>query len=354
MKLGVVSGDWIHPSRTENNKESFGGSGWARIAQYLPHMEFTAVTGTLVWNRDHFAVKTSDDTMHYVSVVFMHRLMHAGLAEHMRLARQSGQIIINDIDDWFWGLDTSNKAFQTTHPKLNRVENVQHYRSILAASDLVVASTPYLASRLSWVRCPVEIATNTVDLSKFSTKQHSEGVPTVGWVGSTDHRSGDLETVAPVLRQLYRDGECRLFHGGAHPRHESFASRIGLEDEDVTTMSLCPADDYPKLMVMDIGVVPLRVTPFNRAKSDIKGLEYAAAGVPFIAQSIDSYNNLRESLGVGRLAKKPADWIKHFRALSDPVLRAEEAEKNKEAVRARDISVGAKHLQDLIHSVTPA
>ena len=32
-----------------------------------------------------------------------------------------------------------------------------------------------------------------------------------------------------------------------------------------------------------VGMVPLALTPFNQAKSYIKGLEFAARGVPFVA-----------------------------------------------------------------------
>ena len=42
--------------------------------------------------------------------------------------------------------------------------------------------------------------------------------------------------------------------------------------------------DYPRMFRnIDIGIAPLSDVPFHHAKSAIKGLEYPAAGVPFIA-----------------------------------------------------------------------
>jgi hypothetical protein len=38
-----------------------------------------------------------------------------------------------------------------------------------------------------------------------------------------------------------------------------------------------------------VGLVPLTRGPFNEAKSYLKGLEYAAAGIPFIATPTEEY-----------------------------------------------------------------
>lgn len=353
MKIGLVSGDWVHPERAGDNQSMWGGSGWVRIAQYMDYMpSFEFVVGTLMFDKTHFVIRTPDERFEYVPVVFMHRLMHRGLAENVLKARAYGQIVINDIDDWYWGLSPENAAFMATDPRYNPNEDRYSYRSILAASDLVIVSTPYLASRLDWIRCPKVVVKNTVDVSRFHDKVHERTVPNLGWVGSTAHRSGDLETVAGVLKPLWRNGEITLHHSGHHSSYATFASKIGVPDEAVSTLPLCSAQDYPNLLVpFDIGIVPLNVLPFNRSKSDIKGLEYASAKVPFVAQKINAYEELNDSLGIGRIAKNGKDWLRHIRALKDPVLRQEEAERNYEAVKARDITVGAKVMEDLINSL---
>lgn len=351
MKVGLVSGDWVHPSRVPDGREKWGGSGWVRLAQYMELTPFEWVTGTLVWNKDCFVIRKADETYEYVPVIYMHRLMHTGLADHMKQARANGQIILNDIDDWYWGLDTTNAAFMATDPRFNKVENRDNYREILASSDLVTISTPYLASRLDWVRCPKTIIKNTVDVGRFTPHQHHDGEVTLGWVGSTAHRSRDLETVASVLRTLHTNGEVRLHHSGHHDTHPSFASRVGLPDSVVSTLPLSGHEDYPDILNFDIGIVPLNVVPFNRAKSDIKGLEYASAGIPFVAQRIDAYQELYDSLGVGRLAKNSADWLKAIRAYKNsPSMRAEDAEKNRQAIWQRDIHLGAAAVTELLSS----
>lgn len=136
------------------------------------------------------------------------------------------------------------------------------------------------------------------------------------------------------------------------PKAPTFASRVGVPEPQVSTMPLVPYDKYPDLMVMDIGLVPLNNMPFNRCKSDIKGLEYAAAGVPFIASNLDAYIELQHDLGVGRIAKKPLNWAKHIKELSDYRVRKEEAEANREIIsKERDISAGVKLLTDIISNI---
>jgi O-antigen biosynthesis protein len=357
--IGVASGDILNVENHNIGGSKWGGSGWARVGQYLDFFPFRVEVGILVWLRTHFVVAIDGATVSdkgidgpYVEpdIVILQRLMHAGLGDNIKKARAAGQKIINDIDDWYWGLDPRNNAFKHSHPRFNSKENVNHYKSILASSDVVTVSTPYLRDRVApFVKGDLVLMENTVDINRFTQVKHlNSSIPVLGWAGSTAHRSGDLETVASVLQQLSRNKEVQLMHVGHHSNATSFAERIGVPTSSVRTHPLVSAQEYPSALTMDIGVVPLRVAPFNQAKSDIKGLEYSAAGIPFVAQRIDSYNSLKDSLGVGRVCKKPMDWLKNIRQLQDPVLRQAEGSANRERIKPRDISHGAKRWNELL------
>lgn len=352
IRLGVASADWFPPERTTLEEPIWGGSGWARIAKYLPYLPFEISVGDLAFNGSHFVILDTEKNAHDVDIIIMQRLTHRGLAENMMKAQSLGQKFINDIDDWYWGLDPSNVAFHANHPKTHPDENVNHYKTIISRSDAVLASTRYLGDRIhQWLRGELIVVTNTVDIASFTTRVHADdGPPIVGWVGSTVHRSRDLETVAGVLRPMSNSGEIRLHHSGDSLQAPSFASRIGVPPSAVTTLPLVRADHYPSLMVMDIGIVPLKDTPFNRAKSFIKGLEYAAAGVPFVAQSLDPYLDLAAE-GIGRLAKRPVNWIKHLKSLQSAEVRQAEADLHRERLTPFDISVGAARLTDIISNL---
>jgi hypothetical protein len=118
------------------------------------------------------------------------------------------------------------------------------------------------------------------------------------------------------------------------------------------TAPIATTETYPSLMIMDIGIIPLRDIPFNRCKSDIKGLEYAASGIPFIAQNLDAYCDLHSSLGIGRIAKRPDNWLRHLEELrTNPKLRAEEGAYNREAVAVRDTKYGVKRIVEILDSL---
>lgn len=353
MLVGIASGDWLHPNKARDKREHWGGSGWARIGQYVTSLPMPVAVGTLVWNRTHFSIQDHVGNMYDPDVVLMQRLMHRGIGDNIPRAQAQGQVIVNDVDDWYWGLSPANKAFHVNHPKNNPDENINHYRQTLSRSDLLIVSTPYLAHRLtSLVNVRTEVVKNHIDVESFIVKEHTDSTqPVVGWVGSTAHRSGDLETMRGLLNPMSRNGLIKLYHGGDAPNTPTFATRLGLKEFEVETSPLTPIEDYPKLMTMDIGIVPLANNPFNRAKSDIKGLEYAASGIPFIAQNMDAYIDLQHSLGVGRVAKNPTKWIRHIEQLRNPQVRKEEGAKNRELVFARDRKKGVKELAELLSSL---
>lgn len=355
MKIGIASGDRIPSAKATDGKPHWGGAGWVRLGQYQEplkvHHNIEVVVGTLVWNRDHFSIDISEGKQVFVDVdiIYLQRLMHAGLGDRIAQARAEGQIIINDLDDWYWGLAPSNNAWASSHPKTNPRENINHYKAVLNQSTCVTVSTPYLADRLkAFVHCPIHVLANTVDVARFQVVEHTNDCPTVGWVGSTGHRSGDLEILKGILRPMVDSGEIKFLHSGYNPAGKHISELVGIPEDSVQTKQATDPEDYHTLLTMEVGLAPLNDVPFNHAKSDIKLLEYSSAGIPWIGSALPSYTGLQQQLGLGRVAKKPTQWIKHLKDLRDPNVRATEGSALREAVWQRDISVGAKTLAEFL------
>ena len=354
MKVGFGSTDWSRSVLDENGHPVMGGAGWARRGQYKDLLPYVSDIGVLANQNGLFGVKDWNGEMHFDhDVIVMQRVMFEDIPEKIKEAQANGQIIVNDIDDWYWGLATSNGAFAASHPKANPGENTNHYRSILAASDFVTTSTPYLAERISkWVKCPITIIPNFVDVSKFTPRvQTDTDVPVVGWVGSTGHRSGDLEVLSGLLLPLVQSGKVKLHHSGHLDHHPKFADAVRVPSELVSTLPMASPQNYPSLFQFDIGLVPLSDKPFNQAKSAIKGLEYAAAGVPFIASATEEYKSLNAN-GIGFIAKKLRFWGGLIEALRDPKYRNEQASLVRERVAAYDIPNGVKAMNDFYTSLS--
>lgn len=356
MRVGFASGDYLPALKSKDGLEHWGGSGWARFGQYvewLEHLEKEVFTGVLTWKDNRFLIRDQYEELQEVDMIIMQRLMHDSLADHIYKARSVGQIVVNDLDDWYWGLDPANDAFSSSHPKTNPRENRDHYKKVIASSNMVTVSTQYLADRIkSFVHCPIIVLENTVDIARFTPHVHTDSsVPVVGWVGATSHRSSDLEIMKGVINPLLANNDIKFQHSGHYSHAVSVASKLGLHEDQVSVLDAVDARDYPSLLTMDVGIAPLRDTPFNHAKSDIKLLEYSASGIPWIGSSLSAYEGLRKSWGIGRTASKPSQWLKHLKDLRDPVRRADEGEALLEAVRSRDISLGAHRLSSLVDSL---
>lgn len=351
MIIAISSADYTIPSRRSDPQAAWKPAGWVRFGQWLPlwreHHE--VYVGSLWANGDHLDVKVHEpDGSHRIvtpDVIYLQR-EKLDISQYLRLARAAGQIVIQDFDDWFWGVDPRNvgfKGIQQIAPAIG---------ANLAASDLVTVSTPYLAERIGErFQNEIVVVPNHVDVSRFAPVDQDVDVPTVGWAGVTGSRSGDLTELRGVLNQFR--GRVTFQHSGAVQGHPSFADEVGLAADEVATVPARTADRYPSLLDFHIGLVPLRLTPFNEAKSDLKGLEYAAAGIPFIAAPSGPYRALRDDWGsCVRVARKSADWVKGIKQLLDPIARRDCAAELRERVQERDLRRGVAHYLELFDSLS--
>lgn len=357
MKIGYALNDWAMKALDDDGRPTFGGSGWARCglpAKYLAAAGHDVVCGTLVadglklgvaeWGPDARPV----EPFHYdFDILILQRWMFGDIADRIEAMKANGQVVVNDLDDWFWGLDPRNNAFRATDPTRNVYENRTHYRRVIAASSAITVSTPYLAKRVSEMvghRCPVYVLENHVEMSAFTPGPvQATRKPVVGWVGALPWRSGDVETMRGVLGPYALSTGSTIHHSGHYGGEDGpkFWEAAGLDSNWVTCSPMVPIDAYPSLFEpIEVGLVPLSDRPFNRAKSWIKGLEYAAAGVPFIAQDLPEYRRLFQLYEVGRLAKKPKDWLRHLEELREPENRMADQVRNLAGVKALDIESG--------------
>lgn len=361
MIIGIASADYLRADRSDDGQEHWGGAGWARVGQYVPFYRaagHTVICG-IMWQRpDGLYVEDAEGTFMRPDVLIMQRLMLEGVPDAIRFGQEQGQIIVNDVDDFYWGLDPTNAAYYHSHPKNNPKENTAIYKSVIQASDLVTVSTAYLSQRLgTMVSTPIRQIANYIDVSRF-TPVVQRADPTLGWTGSTEHRSRDLETLRGIVAPFVHRGDYKLHHSGAPYLEDgtlvpAFAEKIGIDPEWITMSKRTTAQDYPSLMTFDVGMVPLRDIPFNRAKSYIKGLEYAAAGIPFIAQGLPEYETLFRTWGDGFIiAKKPRDWIKGLERLQGLNYRLDMQAHCLDRVQHHDVVYGAEKWLHLLEGLT--
>jgi hypothetical protein len=281
-----------------------------------------------------FGVKETEYTGIFgFDTVVLKLIMDSWTPKQIELAQALGQRIIVDIDDYHEGLTPANKAFDATHPEKNKKSNRDHYKKVIEAADTIVVSTPFLYDVYDKNHKSVYMIRNGVSLKQFTRRKHHSTKPVIGWAGAVNYRNNDLELLRHWLPQFLEKHDLMFHHAGHEPNAPSFADITGINPNRLTTSPLALIGDYAKGFKFDIGIVPLNDIPFNYAKSNIKGLEYVASGIPFIASDLPEYRLLHED-GAGRIATTAEEWEGHMQELITYRVRKQEAARSYGVVAA--------------------
>ena len=291
----------------------------------------------------------------YEIVVFKLIMLKTVLNIMKNKERVNNQKIVVDIDDFYEGLTEHNLAWNNTDPEKHEDSNREHYLNIIDHADYLTVSTQFLYDYYTKKKGKknVFLVRNGIDLDRWHKKSdHSRYLPTVGWVGATPWRSLDLEQMQPFFGKFMKDNRLPFHHAG-HIDGHSVEPRLGLDPSTKFTHEPRRIiSEYPQMFKkIDVGIVPLNDIPFNHAKSTVKGLEYTAAGIPFIASYSPEYQLLADQ-GVGRVASSPEEWIEHLGYLLDPKHRKQEIEKNYENLRAlHTMETRGKEWNDVMNEI---
>jgi len=334
--IGFLTYDWSFGTKPLQPN----GCAWYRC--YLPMQQlkkdkYETGMGFPGFNDKHgFGILIPDNkAIHGWDIVVLKLIMIDRVVEQVDKAIEMGQRIVVDLDDHMEGLAKTNLAYHMTSPEKNENNNREHYFKIIEKATALITSTPFLQEfyQKKHPNKPVYLVRNGIDLERWKVRNdHSGHLPTFGWVGATPWRSGDLEILNPYFGEFIDKRHCKFHHSGSIINAPQVDKQIGVSSKKFTSEPMKPIMTYPELFrKIDVGIVPLTDIDFNHAKSFIKGLEYAASGIPFIASPSPEYKYFAEQ-GVGRIASTPAEWIGHMEELLDPKVRKKEREKNREIV----------------------
>jgi glycosyltransferase involved in cell wall biosynthesis len=145
------------------------------------------------------------------------------------------------------------------------------------------------------------------------------------YVGSPTH-ARDLALLVPVMAELerHRPGGFELNVVGVEPLGpgQDWYRRVPVPDS---------CKPYPRFVGWlreqrprwDIGVAPLADAEFNRYKSDLKYLEYAALGLPGVFSESEPYQTVEHARTGFTAGDNATAWVEAVLALADDVLLRE-------------------------------
>lgn len=342
MRVGFLSTDWGDHANMQG-----GGCTWIRMQHpqmALRNIGVETFIGEIGWDEQQGFVcvhpverlkmgkpgiiKNYSSCQGNLDVVILKLFMHKDTSEYIKKARALGQTVIIDTDDHFENLPPDNLAFRTTDPKANP-ENNRNFM-IKSYSDVngIIASTDFLYQRMAKYNKDVKLVENSLFPEHFIKRYDTaKNKPVIGWIGMMLWRVEDIKGMAGVIGPFIESNDLMVHHSGAVNDNPTwFAEALNISPERLTTLPPGPPLAYPNLLMpIDIGLVPLTNNTFNEAKSYLKGLEYVFSNIPFIATKTTEYQKLASN-GVGLVAEKPIEWIKHLNYLLDSDNRKKLAE----------------------------
>lgn len=248
----------------------------------------------------------------------------------LRWARSQGIATVLDIDDAMWCIDPDNSAYSVWHGDDQKWRLMDKAAEIV---DLVTVTTSALSQRYSRKHGRCEVLPNCVpaEISEIESIRDSfDPTLTIGWAGFTSSHPHDLEVVGTAVRDIVDAYGVKVRVVGDA---EGALQAWGLSEVDMVQPVPIGAPYYTALTSIDVALVPLADTPFNKAKSYLKALEFAALGKTVIASWTPANRALNNDVPV-YLAQTPEDWhecLKHV--IENQDVREHGALWNAEAVQ---------------------
>jgi glycosyltransferase involved in cell wall biosynthesis len=181
---------------------------------------------------------------------------------------------------------------------------------VMRNSTLVIVGNSYLGDRARRAGArKIEILPSVVDLDRFLPREEQRNeVFTIGWIGSPTTEQY-LSLLREPLGTLCHDGRAKLVAIGAR--------RIDLAGIPFEIKPWSEANETALLHSLDVGVMPLIDSPWERGKCGHKLIKYMACALPVVASPVGVNPDIvREGVN-GFLASSGAEWISALSRLRD-------------------------------------
>jgi glycosyltransferase involved in cell wall biosynthesis len=216
-------------------------------------------------------------------------------------------VLIFEVDDDLWNVHKSNVgglSFTEKDSELLRIAE----KSIEVA-DAVTVSTPRLAEVVRQFNDNVYVVPNCIDANVLEHKRAMPERPTFGWTVSSSHLM-DVEHFAGTFSHYLRrhpDADLHFIGADFRPLLKAENTRWTNWNTELT--------EYWESIDFHVGIAPLMVHPFNKARSDVKALEYAALGIPVVASNYGPYPESIRHGETGYIVKQDHEWAKYLNTL---------------------------------------
>lgn len=233
--------------------------------------------------------------------ILVQRPCRIQIVDALRIIQKQGIKVMIDMDDDLSTIHPSNLAYGA----YNYNQQDMHWRygnESCELADIVTVTTPRLQQVYGGIVIP-----NHIPEWYLSVKPERDDLVTVGWAGFVGSHPDDLQITHGAISQALAStrGVSRFLALGDEKALNAFGVRNKEPNGWLPGVNISL---YPQFVSqLDIGVVPLSDTPFNQAKSWLKGLEYASLGVAPVVSPTEDNLRLVEA-GAAVAASGPREW----------------------------------------------
>lgn len=206
--------------------------------------------------------------------------------------------VILDYDDCVWHTRPVNPGYRTFHPNSDYLKwNLEACKYVSGLST----STEFLKNEYKDRVKDIFVLPNSLDmeerdkinkldLSTAKLYNKKEGEFRIIWSGSASHYE-NLKLVMPALRDIMTNHPHVTFYytGLFGDLFQDFPKEAQQRIVPVPFVDLRKYGRMLREMHGDIAIAPLTDCNFNRAKSNLRVLEYGSVGYPVVASDVDPY-----------------------------------------------------------------
>jgi glycosyltransferase involved in cell wall biosynthesis len=230
--------------------------------------------------------------------------------------------VILDVDD---ALHIVDKESSRWLPRLLR--DYGKFGRMASRYTAVVCGNAYLADFYSHHGATVSIIPTVVEADHYATvTPTSSDTVRIGWIGTPLNRH-HVDLLQPVFTELARHRDFKLVIVGLN-------EPLDWDLPNIHYLKWNLADELEFFTHFDVGIMPLKDSPFARGKCAFKLLQYMAVGLPVVASPVGANCDVVGDGRNGFLADTAEQWIAALQTLiDDPDLRRRMGEAGRDLVR---------------------
>lgn len=265
-------------------------------------------TGQIIKDLDNL-MKIADITVWQV----MHTMRSISLFRAYRDMYDKKTPILMEVDDDLFNVNPENLGFDGYNPN----SDMEYFAEMqMRNANALIVSTEYLKQRLSKYNPCIEVVPNGIDFELWDRlkNRRSHKNIRIGWTGSHAHLGKNLNIVMRVIPKIlekYKDVE--FIFMGDKPLDMPVSNRV---IHHTGCKSIFEYPSHLAKMGFDIGLAPLRDNLFNRAKSNLRWLEYSALKIPTVASNVEPFKKSITNEHDGILVEYDTDdWVQALSTL---------------------------------------